>query len=136
MKILGVTQGSNLKVFLSLTQYLEEKKIINRKSVFISDSKFYKKLLKDEPNLFSGSMSMLNEWEIINDALKIKPNWKFLTNWEKKIGNPFLWNAIIADRRIFFGKHCKYKQDYKSRFTHNEMNSIIQGFIYQINKFL
>jgi len=62
----------------------------------------------------------------VEDALKRKPNLDNIRSYEKTIGNPTLWEPIICDRRVYLGKNCKVKQDYRPRYSHEEMLSILE----------
>ena len=77
---------------------------------------------------------MLKEWEIHRDSVNLKPDISFLARYEKKIGRPYLWNAIVADRRIFLGRKYSYSQDYAPRFNHERMLAILQVALQRVEK--
>ncbi len=136
MKILGVTQGSNLKVFLRLTELLRGQRAIEQVGAFVADSMAFKSLAKIEPELGDGSVALLKEWEIVTQGRRRKPDWERLAQYERELGDPVLWNALMADRRIFFGRRCKMYQDYHPRFSHAEMGGILETALEQIEAFL
>lgn len=43
----------------------------------------------------------MKEWEIIRESKGIKPNISFLEGYEKEIDQPYLWDALVADHRIY-----------------------------------
>lgn len=53
----------------------------------------------------------------------------------EKIGRPFLWNTLVADRRVYFRKKYAYDQDYRPRFSHERMLTILQVVLKQIENF-
>ena len=136
MKLLGITQGSNLRVFLRLAGLLKEPLGLNGVSAYVADSQEFYSLRPKEPTLRDSSVQLLKEWEIFGEGLERKPDWDALLDWESSIGDPVLWNALMADRRIFFGRKCKYRQDYKPRFSHLQMAGILQAALERIEKFL
>lgn len=136
MKLLGVTQGSNLRVFLRLAELLKEPLGLNGVSAYVADSKEFYSLHPKEPALRDSSVRLLKEWEIFGEGLGRKPDWDALLAWESSIGDPVLWNALMADRRIFFGRECKYRQDYRPRFSHLQMAGILQAALERIEEFL
>ena len=136
MKLLGVTQGSNLRVFLRLAELLKEPIGLSDISAYVADSQEFHSLRLKEPMLVDPSAQVLKEWEIINEGLRRKPDWDALLDWESRLGDPVLWNALMADRRIFFGRNCKYRQDYRPRFSHLQMAGILQAALERIQEFL
>ena len=136
MRILGVTQGSNLRIFLRLAELLKEPIGLSDISLYVADSQEFHLLRPNESILTGPSSKLLKEWEIINEGLIRKPDLDSLRDWESRLGDPVLWNALIADRRIFFGRKCKYQQDYYPRFSHLQMLGVLQTAIECIQEFL
>ena len=136
MNLMGVTQGSNLRVFLRLAELLKEPLGLSGVSAYVADSQEFHSLRHKEPMLAGSSVQLLKEWEIYREGLERKPDWDTLLDWEARIGDPVLWNAIMADRRIFFGRKCKYRQDYRPRFSHLQMAGIMQAALERIDEFL
>jgi hypothetical protein len=136
MNILGVTQGSNLRVFLRLTEMLREPLGIKQVAAYVADSQEFYALEAHEPSLRSTTLPLLKEWEITRDGVNRAPDWAVLRKWEVLLGDPVLWNALLADRRIFFGRMCKRRQDYRPRFSHEQMYGIAQTAIERMAVFL
>ena len=136
MKILGVTQGSNLRVFLRLAEMLKEPLGLQSVSAYVSDSQEYHEMEVKEPQLRDAAIPLLKEWEITLEGLARQPDLDLLRIWEAKLGDPVLWNVLLADRRIFFGRMCKLRQDYKPRYSHSQMLSIAQVAAERIDHFL
>ena len=136
MNLLGVTQGSNLRVFLRLAELLKGPLGLSDISAYVADSQEFHSLRPKEPMLLDSSVQLLKEWEIFGEGLERKPDWDSLLDWESRIGDSVLWNALMADRRIFFGRKCKYRQDYRPRFSHLQMAGILQVALERIDEFL
>jgi len=136
VRILGVTQGSNLRVFLRLSEMLKAPLSLSEVSAYVADSQEFYALASQEAALADGTFPLLKEWEITGNGLRRQPDWAALGRWEAVLGDPVLWNALLADRRIFFGKRCKLRQDYGPRFSYIQMYGIIQEAIERIAGFL
>ncbi|WP_261842355.1 hypothetical protein [Aliamphritea ceti] len=133
MKVLIVTQGNNLKVatkILQAMQFLTEKLEVG---AFICDSRVFASW---SPPEFINQKFIVKEWDLYKDINLKKIDEKLLNEYELEIGDPTLWNAVIADRRVFMGKHCKYTQDYSSKFSNTEKKIILQEHLKSIDKLI
>lgn len=128
------TQSSSLDMFYNLVPELNKFVACKQVGLYITDSRFYRKFCAKNSEIESGKYSLLKEWEIVRDANHINLDIDLLREYECKLGDPYLWNALIADRRIYFGKKYSYDQDYASRFTHEEMLSILQLALQRVEK--
>jgi hypothetical protein len=126
LNILFLTQSKTLSVFYDIVSTLRKRAEVERVGFYIADSSFFDKFKKINPEICSGKFELLKEWEIIEKSRNIKPDIERLREYEKKLGDPFLWNALIADRRIYLGKRAMLEQDYNSRFDHESMLAILQ----------
>ena len=75
------------------------------------------------------------EWEIIEESFKMELDTDLLREYEEKLGNPFLWNALLSDRRIYFGSKYALTQDYKPRYSHEQMLRILQCALIEMENF-
>ncbi len=135
MRILGVTQGSSLQVFLQLGKLLAPSGSGNATAAYVADSRTFKSMTRRDPSLID-SMPLLREWDITAVGARRKVDWQLLRELEEVYGDPVLWNVLLADRRLFFGKLCKYRQDYKPRFSHQELGGIVLEAIEKISAFV
>ncbi len=136
MKILIATMGKSLEIGVNLIEMLRDKIQMEKVGFFVADSLFYKQFSKNNSFIDDPFISILKEWEFTRIFKEKKPNWERIAKYEKYIGDPVLWNALMADRRIFFGKHCKYKQQYKSRFTYEQLMIILDQALVKIDRFI
>ena len=121
-----VTQGGRLELFYQVMLVMKESMTLNKIGFYTADSRFFNNFKKECPLIESSSFFLLKEWEIVRESLNIKPDLSLLERYEKEIGEPCLWNALVADRRIYLGKKCAYAQDYKPRFDHEGMLAALQ----------
>ena len=59
MRIVGITQGSNLRVFLRLAELLGEQRPLDAVAAFVSDSMAFKALSRKEPGLIEAGVELL-----------------------------------------------------------------------------
>ncbi len=125
--------GKNLNVFLRLFEDLQKVGDFDEPALYIANAKNYLAaktsfpLLNQSPKLF--------EWELVNEGRNKRPSREELQQWQSKFSYS-LWNVIVADRRLFFGKYCKYKQDYVSRFSEAELQGILVSGLEKIEAFV
>ncbi len=136
MKILGVTQGASVRVFARIVDMLAQTEPHIDAAAYVADSLAFKVNAAREQRLKDGSLALLKEWDITAAGRRRQVDWQTLNRWEQQIGDPSLWHVLLADRRIFFGKACKFRQDYAPRFTHAEMSGILLEAIERVAKFL
>lgn len=136
MRVLGVTQGASVRVFARIVDMLADSVDDVRAAAYVADSLAYKTNARLEPRLGDGSMALLREWDVLAKGRRRSPEWAALQRWENEIGDPCLWNVLLADRRIFFGPRCKFRQDYRPRFKHGQMGGILLEAIEQISMFI
>ncbi len=121
MKILFYAQSSVLPVFQNLDKCLRGKGIIKESAYIISDSSFYFSRKNDRRWFEKEKIPLLFEWDFTTDAGKYGWNSEELESLEKKYGEPYLWNAIVCDRQLMYGRLCKVKQSYKGIFSHEQL---------------
>ena len=135
MNALFLTQSSSLNMFYHVMQALKEFIPLGKVGFYVADSRFFNQFEKKHPEIESNPFYFVKEWEIIRDSSGISPDISLLENYEKMIGQPFLWNALVADRRIYFGKKYAYDQDYCPRFSHERMLAILQVGLIRMENF-
>jgi hypothetical protein len=135
MNILFFTQSSSLDVFYHLAQAMRKRTSLEKIGFYTADSRYFNEFKEKYPDIESNSYALLKEWDIIRESKAIQPDRALLSRYEKEIGFPVLWNALVADRRIYFGKKYAYAQDYKPRFSHERMLAILQVALTRLERF-
>lgn len=132
MNIIFITMGSFLSVLNDLHQQMKNDFAVV--GLYAADKNyfnFYTKKHRITANHFLG------EWEIINQARVSRFNPTQLQRIEQEyFQNESVWSALIMDRRLFQGKYCKFKQDYKPAYTYEELLSILCAGVVRIEKFI
>ncbi len=135
MNIIFATQGVFALFYLDLLELLLEKIPLDKIGFYVTGRSDYFKYF-EKANALNIRINFLKEWELTSFEKNKEIDFEYLSNQEKKFGEPFLWNALMIDRRIYNGLLTKYKQDYKPRFTHKEMLFILQKGFKAVLKFI
>lgn len=132
MNFLFLAQSKSLSVFYDLYKSIRQQGVDGDTGFYVAESSFYDEFKMGRPELDSCE-KVVKEWDIIEKALSQKePDIDRLKEYEKAYGDPYLWNALLADRRIWFGEKSAVEQDYESRFTHDQMLSLLQVGIEEV----
>ncbi len=121
-------------MFYDVMQAMNKFSTLDKVGFYVADSRFFKEFTQTHPKIESGAFYLVKEWEIVRDSHFIKPDIQKLKWYEEKIGRTFLWNALVADRRIYFGKKYAYSQDYRPRFNHERMLALLQTGLERMEK--
>lgn len=130
MNVLGLCQGANLKIFHNLLK----EDLVDKNSkigVFIADAFYY--VNKFESKFDNKKFILLKEWEVINFALTDSYE-QDINKWIHYFKESSLWESVLADRRIIHGSYCKVKQDYKSKYSHEEIIKIVSYSLDEIDE--
>ena len=135
MNAIFMTQASSLNLFYHLMRAIKGITQLDKIGFYAADSRFFKQFKQKHPEIESRDYFLLKEWDIIRASESVSADIAQLNRYESDIGWPYLWNALVADRRIYFGKKYSYDQDYKPRFSHARMLAILQVAIQRMAKF-
>ena len=124
MNVIFATQGEYANFYLDLLGPLGEKISLDKIGFYVTHASNYAQYARKarETGL---KIEFVKEWEI-TDIKGQTPDHDLLQRLEKDFGDPYLWNALLADRRIYNGVLTKAKQDYAPRFSHTQMLCILQ----------
>lgn len=135
MNIVGLCQGRNSQIFFDLYKNINSNLSIEKKGVLIADSFYYINEFGskfDQENFIT-----LKEWEVFSEALVNIVSEGSISKWNNFFGDDFsLWQAVLADRRVIYGEFCKVKDDFLSRYTHEEIMSLVCHSLCKIEEFI
>ncbi|MBC8392847.1 MAG: hypothetical protein H8E17_09830 [Deltaproteobacteria bacterium] len=135
MNILFSTQSAGLKVLYDLFKEINKTISFEKAAFYASQSMYYGHFLKEHPD-FESEHTVVKEWEIVAEAKKQELDTDVISEYERAIGNPTLWDAIVCDRRLYLGRQCKVKQDYTPSFNHEEMLKVLQRAMVRFDRLL
>lgn len=130
LNLLFLTQSNGLRVFYDLAGYLKTEGVVRKAGFYLADLAFFEKFKQTAPDL--ESFELLKEWDILRKASSVAPDLSLLRQYEKELGDPTLWNALVADRRIYLGPRACVEEDERQRYTHQQMLSILQTGLAEI----
>lgn len=135
MNILFTAQSVGLRIFHHVLERIRGPLGIDKAGFYVAQSMYYHRFVKQHPDLES-DRTVIKEWLIVEEAKKRRPNLDNIRSYERVIGNPTLWEPLICDRRIYLGKQCKVKQDYRPRYSHEQMLSILEVALERLEELL
>jgi hypothetical protein len=126
VNVLFCTQSESLALFDTLRAALAERTPVERAGYTVADSAAYLRWAETQPHFESRGHLLLKEWEVTARPVP-RPDLAVLARYERELGGEAgLFGAIVADRRLFMGPDCTYSQDYRRRFTDDELLGILQ----------
>lgn len=135
MNIVGLCQGRNSQIFFDFYRNISSNLSIEKKGVLIADSFYYINEFRskyDQENFIT-----LKEWEVFSEALVNIVSEDSINKWNNFFEDDFsLWQAVLADRRVIYGEFCKVKDDFLSRYTHEEIRSLVYHSLCKIEEFI
>lgn len=128
INIMALTQGINIDVYLRL---LEQMRLmgyeIGQTGALVSYASHFKK--SPVVKSYNEPIAYIKEWEIVAQALAKPCDLADLKRREDALSPASVWNAIIGDRRLIYGKRAKFTQDYRVHFTDEQLWSIAYQFM-------
>ncbi len=96
----------------------------------VADRWSYHQWLKNNPGFESAGHFLVKEWEITANPNR-PPDLDRLSLFEKQLSwtdgaGPGVFGAIVADRRLLMGPDCTYTQDYRRRFSDDQLLCILE----------
>jgi Capsule polysaccharide biosynthesis protein len=126
VRVLFCTQSESLPLFDALRRALELSDPIERAGFTVADSMAYSRWTAERPQFEGEGHLLLKEWDVTGNPSD-KPDLALLAAYERMLGGEAgLFGAIVADRRIFMGPDCTYSQDYRRRFSDDQLLCILQ----------
>lgn len=101
---------------------------------FVCNSQHFAEFEAEYPEFAGTCAYVLKEWEIVAQARRSRFDPKVIDSFERRLGNPNLWGPLVGDRRLYLGKRATYRQDYRPRFSHEQMLSILQEALLKFDK--
>ena len=132
-RILFATQSNSLGLFNDLATLYMNHNPGSEFGFLVSDSMYWEKWNKIKKQSLVMDSLTLKEWEVTSqDSLPL--DYKLLAHYERTLGSPNLFGAIVADRRLLFGKKTTYAQDFGRRYNDQKLLSILQAGVVEVEK--
>ena len=121
MNLIGLCQGANVRVFAHLLKRLRDELPVDGVGVFVADAHHMRRSPEAETLRRDPAIDWLEEWKSLAAGLARTPDLALIRRYENELGPPSLWASLLADRRLFFGRYCKFRQDYRPRYSERQM---------------
>ena len=132
MNVLFCTQSESLQLFDALGTAMKSRLPVERTGFIVADNMAYDRWLVTRPGFEAEGHELLKEWEVTSRPHG-KPDMNKLARYEAILGGEAgLFGAVIADRRLFMGPDCAFTQDYRRRFSDDELLFILQRGIERV----
>ncbi|MGH7830308.1 MAG: hypothetical protein ACREP8_09020, partial [Candidatus Binatia bacterium] len=125
MNVLFLTQSLSLSVFYDVAKIFEARGSLSRAGFYVSDPAYFERFSAAFPEIDSGRALLLKEWEIVRDSAGRPPDLAKIAAYEKRLDVDSLWSPVIGDRRIYNGPQATLRQDYRARYSHERILSIL-----------
>ena len=119
-------------MFDALRASLDAQVGVKRCGFAIADSSAYLRWVEEHPDFERRGHVLLKEWEITAQR-QGKPDLEQLARYESELGED-LFGAIVGDRRLIMGPDCTYSQDYRRRFTDDELLRILETGVREVER--
>jgi hypothetical protein len=125
MNCIFVTHTGYIYLFYQLEKSLREHISLEKVGYYVSGRKTYDEFLSRLSTDWAQERKVACEWDILENALNSSAmDYRALAEVEAEFGDPTLWNTLVCDRRLYYGRKTVFTQDYKPRFAHEEMLKI------------
>ena len=121
MNLIGLCQGANLRIFAHLLRLIRDELAVEGVGIFVADARYVRRAPEAETLRRDATVDWLEEWESLVAGLARAPDLALIRRYEDELGSPSLWAGLLADRRLFFGRYCKFRQDYRPRYSERQM---------------
>jgi len=115
LNLLGLTQSSNLELFLNLLSLLREDGMKLGKVGSLAS--YYRAFKRSQIVQEVGAA-----------ARKESADFELLGRLEEELDPGALWDSIIGDRRLIYGRASKVIEDYRVHFTDDQLWAILSRF--------
>jgi len=129
-----LTQSGSLRVFYELMKAVREPLQLGKIGLYVADHTFYSAFRQQCPDIERGDFRLAKEWEITAQVERERPDLNLIRRYERDLGVPSLWGALVADRRIYLGKRCSFRQDYRPRFSHTQMLTVLERGLLEMER--
>ncbi len=123
-------------MFCELDQRLRAGGQITGSAYWIADSQYYFSNRGRFPILSDPSVEQLFEWRFTAPSGVSAVEEKRRDALDIRYGAFDLWKAILADRRLLYGKLVKVRQSYAGRFNHEALCDIVYGTLDALDRLI
>jgi Capsule polysaccharide biosynthesis protein len=125
VNVLCLTQARSLDMFHGLASALGAGGRPARAGYYVADRAYWRRFVAAHPS-FPSEAPVACEWDVMARAANGSPDLGALRAMEERLGDPVLWNALVADRRVSLGRNATFRQEYRPRYDYDRMLRILE----------
>ena len=118
-----IAQGAGLRMMADLALALD----MQRVGLYASHSAWYRQYIQRAPHLERPPFIVAHEWEVTQNPPPL--DMAVLKRFDDLFGPGELWRALITDRRMVLGPFAVLQQDYRRRYSDEQLLRILQGHL-------
>tara|TARA_A100001037_G_scaffold266344_1_gene258417 strand:- start:20049 stop:21611 length:1563 start_codon:yes stop_codon:yes gene_type:complete len=134
MNGLFISQSGSLDVFHGLAESINQKAGLSKIGMLLSHRRNYNDFIIKTPHHSLQEYYLLKEWDITNNYKQEQIDLAYIKEQERTLNVNNFWEALIVDRRLMLGPKCTYFQDYRTRFTHEDLLKILQRSLKKVGQ--
>lgn len=121
-----ISQSGTLDAFYDLAESIGTKTQLVQKGLLVSHRRSFEEFRRRRPHTNLEQYHLYKEWDVTNNFNNEILDLSYINQKAEELSVDNFWEALVADRRLILGSKSTYFQDYKSRFTHEELLKILQ----------
>lgn len=134
MNVVGLAQSSNLRILFRILEACMEQLPLDRIGIFAADAAYFERSGEAAALQDRSSTWWVKEWESVRAGLESVGDNAVLRRFEDEVGAPGIWAGLLADRRLFFGRYCKYVQHYTPRYSDAQLLAIATEAVKRVER--
>jgi len=127
LRLIFATQSTGLSLFWRLQQALAKEGGLGRVGYFVTNRHEFSLFERYQAGFGHAGCDLLKEWDLLAKANSMAaPNLLQIDDWERRLGDASLWNALIIDRRLGYTLKAQFAQSYRPAYSHEALLKILQ----------
>jgi hypothetical protein len=133
LRLVFATQSTGVNLFWRLYRSLVVVEGLGKCGFFVTNRYEFSEFERAEPGFREAGLDVLQEWDLLDQAAAVaQPDLASIDEWERRLGDASLWNALIVDRRMGFPLKAQFRQCYEPAYDHETLLKILQTALQEI----
>ncbi len=127
LRIVFATQSTGVNLFWRLYRALGEAGELGKCGFFVTNRYEFSLFERTELGFREADLDVLQEWDLLDRAAAVThPDLAAIGEWERRLSDATLWNALIVDRRMGFPLKAQFQQCYEPAYDHETLLKILE----------